>query len=95
MVAVRQHLGRKSLQRRVGKTNRRHRAAQMRRAARGNYQTEQGEIQFSARRRLRERLICLFFRNFDEACKGSGNCSAFSDKITVAVSFNIVTIPTP
>jgi hypothetical protein len=26
MVAVRQHLGRKSLQRRVGKTNRRHRA---------------------------------------------------------------------
>jgi hypothetical protein len=38
VVAVRQHLGRKSLQRRVGKTNRRHRAAQMRRAARGNRQ---------------------------------------------------------
>jgi hypothetical protein len=49
VVAVRQHLGRKSLQRRVGKTNRRHRAAQMRRAARGNRQRRKFSSSFQQR----------------------------------------------
>jgi hypothetical protein len=39
-------LGRKPLQRRVGKTNRRHRAAQMRRTARGNRQWRKFSIGF-------------------------------------------------
>jgi hypothetical protein len=79
-------LGRKSLQRRVGKTNRRHRAAQMRRAARGNFQTEQGEIHFSARRRLSDlrKRNFLFWR---DACLKLRSCSP--NKSILADAFEI------
>jgi hypothetical protein len=51
---------RKSLQRRVGKTNRRHRAAQMRRAARGNWQRRNFSNCFQQSQIIR----CVHLNNF-------------------------------
>ena len=53
-------LGRKPLQPDVRETHRGHRAAQFHRATGDDFQTEQGEIHFSARRRLSD----LRKRNF-------------------------------